>query len=90
LKLARPERALRICHIVDHTESRGGHVVSRHERFSKRLARLEASGRRRWSEDQSAAFGEPICHSQAQRDFRSDHREIDLLLLGERDEFVRT
>ena len=58
--------------------------MARHERFCKRLARLEASGGRGRSEQQPAIIDETVGDSEAQRNFGSDDGEIDLLVLGER------
>src|SRR5439155_15346549 len=52
------------------------------------LARLESGGRSCWTEDEMPGGGEPVHDAGAERQFGPDHREIDGLALGQRQQAV--
>src|SRR5438552_9540294 len=62
--------------------------MPRHEGFRERLARLESGGRSCWTEDEMPGGGEPVHDAGAERQFGPDHREIDGLALGQRQQAV--
>src|SRR5262249_33301339 len=64
-------------------KARRRHHVPGHERFRKRLARLQAGGSSRRAEQQPALGSKPIGDPETQRELRSDDGEIGLLAIGE-------
>jgi hypothetical protein len=62
--------------------------VTSHERFRKRLAGLETCRGSGWSENEPTTLGEAIRKAQAQRQFRADDGEIDLLALDNVDQII--
>ena len=69
-------------------ETRRRHAVARHERLRERLARFQAGRSGGRAEQQPPVGRESIGDAQAQRQLRTDHGEVDLLTLGERERGV--
>jgi hypothetical protein len=67
-------------------EAGGRNAVARHEGFRERLARFEARGGGRWPKQQPAGAGECVGDAEAQRELRADDSEVDLFVVGQREQ----
>ena len=63
-----------------------GHSVSLHEGLGERFARLESRGRRSRADDQSSFGRKSIDDAEAERNLRTNDRQVDAFLTGKIDE----
>src|SRR5258705_12129846 len=74
---------------IANPEAGSRHGMPRHEVLRKCLARFERRRSRRWADDRSMVGSEYIHDAAAERNFRTDDGQIDLLALRDGEEIVR-